>query len=136
VRTKLLTPGWVVGYVLVAIFVVACGWLGWWQWQRAESTTGTIQNLGYALQWPLFGVAAIYMLRRAIRMESQRAATEGETAPEADGQGQPVSPEPASQPPPSRVWATPTQRDEVDDELAAYNRYLAQLNERDQRRAG
>jgi DNA-binding transcriptional regulator of glucitol operon len=135
-RTKLLTPGWVVAHVLVAIFVVSCGWLGWWQWQRAESTTGTLQNLGYALQWPLFGVAAIYMLRRAIRMESQRAATEGETAPAADGQRQPISPEPASQPPPSRVRATPTQPAEVDDELAAYNRYLAQLHERDQRRAG
>jgi DNA-binding transcriptional regulator of glucitol operon len=131
VRTKLLTPGWVVAYVLIAIFVVACGWLGWWQWQRAESTTGTLQNLGYALQWPLFGVAAIYMLRRAIRMESQRAATEGETVPAAEGQGEPLSQEPASQPPPSRMRATPAQRDEV-----AYNRYLAQLHERDQQRAG
>jgi DNA-binding transcriptional regulator of glucitol operon len=150
VRNKLLTPGWVAAHVLVALFVVACGCLGWWQWQRAESASGTLQNLGYALQWPLFGVAAIYMLRRALRLESQRSDADSVTEPAEQDQRTPVEPashDRASQPVPALRPATRGQArpgetgedhdtDGADDELAAYNRYLAQLHERDQRHAG
>lgn len=31
----LLTPRWVGRFVLLLVVVAACGWLGWWQWDRA-----------------------------------------------------------------------------------------------------
>src|SRR6201996_2962788 len=48
---------------LVALVIVAaCGCLalGWWQWTRFQSMSGTFQNLGYALQWPLFAWFCVY----------------------------------------------------------------------------
>lgn len=33
--------------------------LGQWQWDRANSSSGGLQNYAYALQWPLFAVFAI-----------------------------------------------------------------------------
>ncbi|MGB6108376.1 MAG: hypothetical protein WBF86_11255, partial [Mycobacterium sp.] len=40
--------------LLVITAAAGCLALGWWQWTRYESTSGTFQNLGYALQWPFF----------------------------------------------------------------------------------
>lgn len=39
--------------VLCLLSLVVCLGLAWWQWQRYESVSGTWQNLGYVLQWPL-----------------------------------------------------------------------------------
>ena len=36
--------------------MVTCGLLAAWQWGRAESATGSLLNVGYGLQWPLFAV--------------------------------------------------------------------------------
>ncbi|GAA2983896.1 hypothetical protein [Actinokineospora diospyrosa] len=105
VARKLLVVG-----VSVLALAVCCG-LAWWQWERFSSTNGTFQNLGYVLQWPLFGLAPAYMFWR-FRKLRQRAAAE------------PV-PEPAPAPPPRPVVRPD---DEEDDELTAYNRYLAALN--------
>ena len=108
-------------FVVVAVSVlslVACCGLAWWQWQRFESANGTFQNLGYVLQWPLFGIAPAYMFWRLRKLAQQRA--EDEAAP-------PVEP-PAPAPRP----AQPVVIDE-DDELAVYNRYLASLNAQEPR---
>jgi DNA-binding transcriptional regulator of glucitol operon len=43
----------------VVFAALACLALGWWQWQRYESASSTGQNLGYALQWPLFASQAM-----------------------------------------------------------------------------
>jgi len=50
---------------------LACLALGWWQWQRFESATGTGQNLGYALQWPLFAAFVVYAYRKFVRYEQE-----------------------------------------------------------------
>jgi hypothetical protein len=100
VRRLLLSPKWLLGHVLVIVLAVAFCRLGWWQWDRYQQTHGRLQNLGYALQWPLFAVFGL-----ARRMP------------------------PA--PPPSTA-VVPYRRDPEDDKLAAYNRYLASLYERDQ----
>lgn len=49
----------------------ACGCLalGWWQWTRFQSVSGTFQNLGYALQWPLFAGFCVYAYRKFVRYE-------------------------------------------------------------------
>ncbi len=70
-----------VGVSLVSL-AVCCG-LAWWQWQRYESVSGTFQNLGYVLQWPLFGVAPAYMFWR-FRQLRAREREQGSVAPESD----------------------------------------------------
>jgi hypothetical protein len=84
----------------------ACVGLAWWQWQRFESVNGTFQNLGYVLQWPLFGLAPAYMFWRWRKLRHR----------EVERPTPPPKPKP-----------TPATHD-GDDELAVYNRYLAALN--------
>jgi hypothetical protein len=103
----------IVGVSLLSL-VVCCG-LAWWQWERFESATGTWQNLGYVLQWPLFGLFPAFLFWRMRKLRS---------APPA-----PAAEEP---PPPPRPRPVITVDDDEDPELAAYNRYLRQLNARDQ----
>jgi DNA-binding transcriptional regulator of glucitol operon len=113
-----------VGVCLLSL-VVCCG-LAVWQWQRFESASGTWQNLGYVLQWPLFGLFPAFLFWRMRKLRDQH---EAETAAEVA----PVSDEPA--PPPRRPVPVTVRDDDEDPELAAYNRYLAQLNARDRQEA-
>ena len=48
-----------------------CLALGWWQWTRYESASGTFQNLGYALQWPFFAGFCVYAYRTFVRLEDR-----------------------------------------------------------------
>jgi DNA-binding transcriptional regulator of glucitol operon len=59
---------------LIALVILAAGGclaLGWWQWTRFQSTSGTFQNLGYALQWPLFAWFCVYAYRKFVRYEEE-----------------------------------------------------------------
>ena len=101
---------------LCVLSLVACVGLAWWQWERFESASGTWQNLGYVLQWPLFGLFPAFMFWRLRKLHAQQRS---DSAPVPAPEPAPVRPPPARQ-------------DEDDPELAAYNRYLAQLNAMDQ----
>ncbi len=102
--------------VALAAVVVVCLRLGWWQLERYNSTSGSLQNLGYMLQWPTFAIFAVVMWWRLRKLERGRAE------PKA---GDESTVEPSDAPPAPET--PPTDR-EPDDELAAYNRYLAELN--------
>jgi hypothetical protein len=104
----------------LASLIVCCG-LAWWQWERFSSASGTFQNLGYVLQWPLFGLFPAFMFWR-IRQLRHKADTGGTT--EAETPERPA--------PPRRIERAVAPPVEEDDELTAYNRYLAELNSRDQ----
>ena len=100
---------------LVIVAACACLALGWWQWTRFESASGTFQNLGYALQWPLFAWFCVYAYRNFVRYE--------ETPPEPRNKAVvteipagllPERPNPVQQPP-------------DDPALREYNAYLAEL---------
>ncbi|RSN63703.1 hypothetical protein DMH01_10470 [Amycolatopsis sp. WAC 04182] len=101
---------------------LCCG-LAWWQWERFSSASGTFQNLGYVLQWPLFGLFPAFMFWR-IRKLRRRAA-------EADAQ-ETVAETAVPEVPAPRQRRAPAPPPPEDDELAAYNRYLRELNARDQ----
>ena len=60
---------------LVVVGAAGCLALAWWQWTRFESASGTFQNLGYALQWPLFAGFVVYALLqvRPLRRSPARA---------------------------------------------------------------
>ncbi len=103
------------------MIVAACGCLalGWWQWTRFQSVSGTFQNLGYALQWPLFAWFCIYAYRKYVRYEEMPPEPRRDTGlteipagllPERPGPMQPPSDDPA---------------------LSEYNAYLAELAKQD-----
>jgi DNA-binding transcriptional regulator of glucitol operon len=122
VRRVLLSPRWLLGHLLTLAAAVVCVRLGWWQWHRAQQT-GSLQNLGYAIQWPVFGLFALALWGRVIRdqVRPPRQAPRSTpirrprpAAPAATAEQLPLAPD-----------------DPADAELIAYNRYLASLAERD-----
>ncbi|OZM74555.1 hypothetical protein CFN78_05445 [Amycolatopsis antarctica] len=125
----------IVGVCLVS--VVACCGLAWWQWERFSSANGTFQNLGYVLQWPLFGLFPAFMFWRLRTLRDQAAAREADAVEEpvlAEGPRDAGAPAPAPANrarPLVREGETGAERDIEDDELARYNRYLAELHRAD-----
>ena len=159
----------------MVLAALVCLRLSWWQWERTHDPDGTVQNLGYAILWPIFGVSFIYMWIRFLKLEVDRdSADDAEVAEfaaqvdaEFDSQFDP-HPDIRSESPVERLTdappidvpddeaditprpkrrtrepngavtlsvATVDPNDEDDPEMAAYNRALAELAEKDQRRA-
>lgn len=125
--------------------MVTCGLLAAWQWGKAGTAMGSALNVGYGLQWPLFAVFFGVMWFRLLRMELRALDGEqpavhaspileqasappvsDERAPREQAHGSPFGPAPAAR----RAEPAPDTED-VDPELAAYNRMLAALAERD-----
>jgi len=105
--------------LLVIIAAAGCLALGWWQWSRWESASGSFQNLGYALQWPMFAAFCVYAYRKFVDYERSPSQEDGEAVTEIPAGLLPERP-PASAPPTDRV-------------LNEYNAYLAELAENDKR---
>lgn len=107
--------------LIALVIVAACGCLalGWWQWTRFQSVSGTYQNLGYALQWPLFAWFCVYAYRKFVRYEEEppQAHNSAEMT-EIPAGLLPERPKPA--PPPTD-----------DPALREYNAYLAELAKKD-----
>lgn len=61
--------------LLIAAVIVSL-MLANWQWSRYTSGTGSLQNLGYALQWPMFGLFLIFIYRAGMRMENEKIDAE------------------------------------------------------------
>jgi hypothetical protein len=123
--------------------VVTCGLLAAWQWGKAGSAMGSVLNVGYGLQWPLFAVFFAVMWFRMLRLEirhlngEQPEVAEPPAVPMSGPISGPIS-EPDPEPEdtgPSPFTPRPTAvepiTDETDPQLAAYNRMLAALAEQD-----
>lgn len=137
VLSRLLTTRWLLLHVLFLVAFIATGFLTVWQWDRAHEAGGSFQNLGYALQWPLFGAFTIFLWVRMIRMDlhidapADDDASTGDAEPDvARGADAPAAGlhngrhvNRSLVPPPA-----PSVDDDEDPELAAYNRFLADLN--------
>jgi DNA-binding transcriptional regulator of glucitol operon len=107
---------------LIALVILAAGGclaLGWWQWTRFESTSGTFQNLGYALQWPAFAGFCVYAYRNFVRYEEVPPEPRNTHAVNEIPEG--LLPE--------RPKAEQSNAD--DPELREYNAYLARLAKAD-----
>jgi len=118
-----LARRWWVGHLLVATVCVVFVRLGRWQWDRGLLPTGGWQNLSYAVQWPLFALALVAGWGRFLWLEHHRPREQH--LPEGDP--------PDAAPVPPRPAYPPIREDDPDDELAAYNAYLARLAEQDRR---
>jgi DNA-binding transcriptional regulator of glucitol operon len=111
VFSRLLTPKWVLLHLLVAALFVSTFFLGYWQLSKAEHGGGVV-NWSYAIQWPLYGFMGLWFYLRMVRTELHRD-------PDADEPGSDVV-----------LYQRPRIDTTGDPELAAYNAYLADLNER------
>lgn len=131
-KRSTVSRGLAIAAVCVLSIVVGVG-LAWWQWERYSSAGGTFQNLGYVLQWPLFGLFPLFMVWRMRRLRQQAAQGRNQTEDQwRDESAQATASTPREVSVPAAARARPAARAEpVDDELAAYNRYLAELNTRD-----
>jgi DNA-binding transcriptional regulator of glucitol operon len=120
------------------ISLVGGALLAWWQWTRYTSATGTLQNLGYVLQWPLFGVFPGFMFWRIHRGTQHEWALDAETEQPAEFDT-PKKPEAPSKVDPRLTYVqnrTVTYVAEEDQELLAYNHRLARLADQEQHHAG
>jgi DNA-binding transcriptional regulator of glucitol operon len=106
---------------LVCLGAAGCLLLAWWQWTRYESASGSFQNLGYALQWPMFAGFCFYAYYKFVRYEEA-------PPPRADGDAPTELPDGLL---PERPKAA--MRTEEDAEMRNYNAYLAELAKADEK---
>jgi DNA-binding transcriptional regulator of glucitol operon len=107
---------------LIALAIVGaagCLALAWWQWTRYESASGDFQNLGYALQWPLFAGFVVYAYYKFVRYEEAPPEPKHGAVTEIPTELLPERPTPA------------THSDDDDPTLREYNAYLADLAKKD-----
>jgi hypothetical protein len=117
VRRLLLSPSWLVRHLLALGLVVAFILLGRWQWHRAEAGNGL--SFAYTVEWPLFAAFVAFFWWKMLHFELH--------PPE-----EPVEPEP-DEPVSIDVPPSPPIDEASEPELAAYNRYLAELDEQDRK---
>jgi DNA-binding transcriptional regulator of glucitol operon len=112
-------PAWfsrraVLLHLTALVVVPGCLALGWWQLHRALS--GNTLSWAYTVEWPFFAAYGVYMWWRILH--------EQPTKPSQTSSGSALD-----QP----LTSEPDRYEEAEDEeLAAYNRYLAQLNATDE----
>jgi len=135
VRKILLSPKWWGLHLFVAAMVLLFLRLGLWQWHRAQSPSGGIQNYAYAFQWPLFAGFGLVLWWKTLRIEVVGEADVSGASPRPLSRlAMPALPEPDIQRRDGvRIGITTAVQpvDEDDDEVNTYNAYLAQLNARD-----
>jgi hypothetical protein len=125
---KVLTPKWWLLHVAVLAAVYGMLRLGLWQWHRANSASGGIQNYAYAFQWPLFALFGIVLWVKTMHEEVRRPAG-ADREPAAQLAGAPEAE--IIRQPGVRVGVTTRVHVEDDDaEVAAWNARLAALNAR------
>ncbi|MDY6050376.1 MAG: hypothetical protein SPI77_07510 [Corynebacterium sp.] len=68
-------------YHLVILFLAVgvCLTAAWWQWARFKFT-GSLQNLGYVAQWPVFGAFLLWGYKRYVDYENELLES-GEESP-------------------------------------------------------
>jgi hypothetical protein len=132
---RLWTPRWLLLHATAFGLVVAFLALGYWQLNRAAS--GNLLSFGYAFEWPAFAAFVVFVWIKEMRQTltgdsgAPETADETQTADEteaADAVAGVTRQPAASSRRPTRAARGRTGAaydDSDDEELAAYNRYLA-----------
>jgi hypothetical protein len=122
----LVRPRWLGWHVLMVVSFWGMLWLGDWQFHRALAGNGL--SWAYTFEWPLFAGFAVVFWAKTIRDEFRirrgEIADPGAAAAEAERLPAGVA---------GHVQATSVQAggppgEDDDEELSAYNAYLARLN--------
>jgi hypothetical protein len=106
------------------LLVATMAGLTWWQASRALS--GNTLSYVYAFEWPLLAGVMVYMWWDMLHERPDRGGRRQERVRDASTNGAAVGTNGAATPEVTPV--VPKYRDNEDEELAAYNRYLAELN--------
>jgi hypothetical protein len=115
----LITPKWLGWHVFVILSILGMLWLGNWQLHRAES--GNALSWAYTFEWPLFAIFALVFWVKTIRDEVHPPA-------QAEPRDAVALPGGIPTPPPGAPRGPGDEEPgEDDEELAAYNAYLARL---------
>jgi len=113
-------------------------------WQLSRALHGNLLSWAYTFEWPFFACYAIWMWWRLVHEEPARTAERAEAADQARGDAGAAAIRrsatahsttgftPSGAIPVPRDGYDPFD-DEADPELAAYNRYLAELNAKPER---
>ncbi len=120
----LIKPRWLGWHLLMVVSFWGMLWLGDWQLHRALSGNGL--SWAYTFEWPLFACFAVVFWAKTIRDEFRirRGVTAG---PEASPEDLPAGVAGADGFRAVQVSTAEPAADE-DEELSAYNAYLARLN--------
>ena len=121
----LVQPRWLSWHVLMVVSFWGMLWLGDWQFHRALA--GNSLSWAYTFEWPLFSGFAVVFWVKTIRDEFRirRGEMPDPRAVAAEAESLPVGVTGTVQA--SVVQSAPADGDE-DEELSAYNAYLARLN--------
>jgi len=137
---RYFTPRCIGMHVTLLILLPVFVWLTAWQFERA--THGNTLSWAYTFEWPLFAAYAIYVWWQLIHDEPtvlQRrrlAARAGDAPPGPEDEvgwalhakGDRPDPLGPLEAPDAPGPDAPVDEEDEDPELAAYNRYLAELN--------
>jgi hypothetical protein len=121
----LLQPRWLGWHLFMVVSFWGMLWLGDWQFHRALA--GNALSWAYTFEWPLFSGFAVVFWAKTIRDEFRirRGELPDPRAVAVEAQGLPAGVTGAEQV--SVVQSAVAAGDE-DEELSAYNAYLARLN--------
>jgi len=114
----LVKPRWLGWHLLMVVSFWGMLWLGDWQLHRALS--GNALSWAYTFEWPLFACFAVVFWARTIRDEVREKRDE-QAVPDASRPELPLGVG-------SIQATTAVPADDDDEELSAYNAYLARLN--------
>ena len=117
----LIQPRWLGWHLLMVVSFWGMLWLGDWQLHRALAGNGL--SWAYTFEWPLFAGFAVVFWAKTIKDEFRikRDGPQGTLAGPSDSDDLPVSVRPVQ-------VSVGTAEDDEDEELSAYNAYLARLN--------
>jgi hypothetical protein len=132
----LVTPKWLGWHAFAVVAVVGMLWLGDWQFHRAEG--GNALSWAYTFEWPIFALFGVVFWAKTIRDEfkpkTDLAGPAGADLPAGlddarDAQHGELKARVPGERPYGRDSAADEEPEQDDPELAAYNAYLARLNE-------
>nr|MDT0666623.1 hypothetical protein [Micromonospora sp. DSM 115978] len=66
---RFLSPSWLLRHLLAIFLIGLFLRLGWWQLDKGQSERGTLQNLFYGLEWPIFAASVAFFWWRMVRDE-------------------------------------------------------------------
>jgi hypothetical protein len=118
----LIKPRWLGWHVFMVVSFWGMLWLGDWQFHRAMS--GNALSWAYTFEWPLFAGFAVVFWAKTIRDEFRIMRGEPLAAPAGEAGSLPFAVRAVQV---SSAQSAAPAEDE-DEELSAYNAYLARLN--------
>ena len=122
----LIRPRWLGWHVLMVVSLAGMLWLGDWQFHRALA--GNSLSWAYTFEWPLFAGFAVVFWGKTIRDEFRIRRGEMPDPRAAAAEDLPAGVASAVQAVGAVQAAGAAPGENEDEELSAYNAYLARLN--------